>query len=159
MSVLDSINYASDVGTLSIGGSSLHTAAYSLLEESVLQLWTPRSHRGRNVVIPGAAGTRPKPRRVDESIYPMKLVIVGAVDDTGAVNSDVYEGLQENIAAVEAIIASPTPPTATLSATLTMPDASTLTADVQCGPLLIGDKFLDMVQATFELIVPAGRFA
>lgn len=151
------LNHLSDVGTLEIDTISLHTPAWTLTEQSVLRLWIPNAVRGSNVVIPGAAGARPYPRRRDQAVYTMELVICGEVDEDGEAHTTIYEGLQANIAALQAGLFEP-PEEATRSAELTMPDSTVLEAEVQVGPLILGEKFLDLVRATFDLTVPAGVF-
>lgn len=143
-------------GELEINGISMHTPAWCVTD--CIELWLPNAVRGQNVIIPGASGRRAYQMRRDESNYSLPMVITGYVDDLGDRYPDPWDGLQANIAflyanIVDAAIA------ATLPATLTMPDLSVRTANVQVRGLNLGNNPAPLRRATLELVVPSGLFS
>lgn len=119
------------LGALTINSISLHIAGcWNFID--VDQLWVPNAIKGDNLDISGAPGTRALPYDYDESLYVLPGVIGSRRDRTGALHTSVRLGLRLNIKEFEAqIVQPPTAPTAVYAASLTTPDADTLTADVQ----------------------------
>lgn len=150
-------------GTLTINSVSMHTAAWVV--NDVRPLYLPNAYRFGSVIIPGASGRRPYPYRVDEAVHVLPMWITGVYDRTGAAHSNKYTGLQTNLEYLRAnILTPPAAPTATLSASLLMPDASTRTADVQVlGVETRGTRASqehpEIFLAALTLVVPSGRFA
>lgn len=146
------------VGTLTINSIPLNTPAWGVLDLS--ELWGSQPPlRGNNVVIPGAVGTRAYPRRFDQSVWSLHMIISGFVDDMGVEYADEEVGLETNLAYLQTnVIDPPTPPTATRSASLLTPSGNTLTADVQVTGFDRGAKNLGLMRAVLELTIPGGRF-
>lgn len=150
-------------GTLTINGVSMHTAAWQVLD--VRPLYLPRAWRSGSVLIPGAAGRRPYPYRVDEAEFALPMWVTGVYDRTGAAHSNKFTGLQTNLEYLRAnVLTPPAAPTAVLSATLLMPDASTRTADVQVlgidvAPTAAANEHPEVFRAVLHLVIPSGRFA
>lgn len=150
-------------GTLTINGVSMHTAAWVV--NDVRPLYLPNAYRGGNVVIPGASGRRAYPYRVDQASHSLPMWITGVYDRTGAAHSNKYTGLQTNLEYLRAnILTPPTAPTATLSASLLMPDATTRTAEVQVlgvetRGVRASQEHPEVFLAVLELVIPSGRFA
>lgn len=143
-------------GELEIDGISLHTPAWCITD--CIQLWLPNATRGQNVIIPGANGKRAYPMRRDEANYSLPMAITGYVDEFGDRYADPWDGLQYNIAFLYANLVDVTIYANTLPATLTMPDLSVRTAEVQIRGLNLGDQPAPLRRATLELVVPSGRF-
>lgn len=151
------INLVPGQGELTVAGVSLCTRAWCVLDLS--PLWGIPDLRGQNTTLPSYAGRRPRPRRVDQTAYPLAFLITGAVDQDGDAHDDPVMGLATNLDYLwDNVVSPPDPPATTRAAELTMPDDSTRTADVQIvldpGELVGAyDK-----AGVLTLIVPAGRF-
>lgn len=150
-------------GTLTINGVSMHTAAWVV--NDVRPLYLPNAYRSGSVIIPGASGRRPYPYRVDEAEHVLPMWITGVYDRTGAAHSNKYTGLQTNLEYLRAnVLTPPSAPTATLSASLLMPDATTRTADVQVlgidtRGVRASNEHPEVFLAALNLVIPSGRFA
>lgn len=154
------LNSPETAGKLTIGGVDMHTPAWNVLD--VIPLWIHTMTRGENVLIPGAAGRRAYPRRVDESDYSLPMLIGGVANLSGTPYANRWTGLQTNIEYLRAnVVTPPAAPTATRAATLLMPDGTTRTADVQVLSLDIMNPGTTAasVEAVLNLRIPAGRFA
>lgn len=151
------LNCGTATGELTINGVSMHTRAWCCTD--LLELWTFQSTRGENVTLPGAAGRRPYPVRIEEAHYSLPMGLTGRVDRFGVPASDHFLQLQANIDYLRANVVDPTVD-ATVPATLLMPDGTTRTADVQVLALTPGvHGAAELALAVLELRVPAGRFA
>lgn len=148
-----------DTGKLTIDGVSCHIdGCWTCL--NVEELWTANAARGGNVVIPGSTGRRSYAWRVDESIYTLAFVFSGENDHNGVAWDSPWYGLQRNIEYFRSnVVAPPAAPTATVSASLLMPDGSTRTANVQPRILTVAGGGGSFVNGVLELVVPAGRFS
>jgi hypothetical protein len=60
-------------------------------------LWELPNQRGENIVIPGAAGKLPLPRRVDETDHALPFIVSGVVDENNTLASDYNEQLRKNL--------------------------------------------------------------
>ena len=149
-----------DMGSLTINSVNLFiTGCWTVT--NIEELWTGNAARGGNVVIAGATGQRAYPWRLDQSVYLLEMLFSGENNSSGTPYSNPYTGLVTNIEAFRAgVVAPPSAPTATYSATLTLPGGSTRTANVQPRVLTVkgsgGGPFAD---GQLELVVPLGRFA
>ena len=86
---------------LEIDGVPLSTPAWETTEAS--DLWSSPEVRGTDLVIPGAAGVRPYPRRPTVTPVTIELAIVGDVRWDGARHDDPRAGLAINCAHLEAL--------------------------------------------------------
>lgn len=146
------------LGKLTINGINMHNSAWNLPD--IRDLWLPRAYRGANVIVPGAAGQRPYPLRIDEGDYDLPMQITGVCDPNGHIYDDEFKGLQWNIEYLEAhVLTPPAAPTATQAATLLMPDGDTRVANVQVGPLIMGRRSGSITFAVLNVRVPSGVFA
>lgn len=148
------------LGKLTINGIDMHTPAWNVLDPT--PLYMPSDYLGENIRIPGSNGRRAYPLWVDQGHYVLPMLISGEVDLNGSPYADIWIGAQTNLQYLQTNVASPpTAPTATRSASLLMPDGTTLTADVQVFPFRTENLYLQkpLFRATLELIVPAGVFA
>lgn len=122
--------------------------------------------RGDNQLLPGAAGRRSYPRRVDQADHILHLTVNGYVDSAGTAYTATQTaqgiGMHLNLETLWTGVFSPiTTGPGTRAATYVMADAATtLTAAVQVTPLRrVGEDFNVYEQDfTFTLTVPAGRF-
>jgi hypothetical protein len=154
-----SVCISPEVGTLTINSVSLNTPAWGILDLS--ELWASQPPlRGTNVVLPGATGQRPYPRRFNEAKWALHMVISGVCDQTGAPYADEETGLQTNIGYLLAnVVDPPTPPAATRAASLLLPDGTTTrTANVQVTGFDRGAKNHGLMRAVLELTIPGGMF-
>jgi phosphoribosylformylglycinamidine (FGAM) synthase PurS component len=86
------------------------------------------------------------------------MVITGGVNLTGTPYADRWNGLYTNLAYLKSNVLDPTG-TATMSSTLTLPDASTLSADIQVDGFQSVRKVNAIHVYTIQLTIPAGEFA
>lgn len=147
-------------GTLTINSVSMHVnGAWTITD--LHELWLPNAERAGNVIIPGATGQRAYPWRTDASEYLLIMGIAGERNVSGVPYADQIVGLMTNVEYLRAnVLVPPTAPTATYSATLTLPGGGTpRTANVQPIHLDIGKRIGPNISAILTLVVPAGRFA
>lgn len=144
-------------GELVVADTSLRTPAWWTLDLS--PLWGPSDLRGTNIIVPSLAGRRARPRRVDQTSYPLAFWITGAVDQDGDAHANPVMGLATNLDYLwEHVASPPDPPETTRQAQLTMPDGSMRTADVQVT-LSVNEKVGPYdASAVLTVTVPAGRF-
>lgn len=147
-------------GYLVINTVPMHLSAWCCLDLS--PLWVPANSRGENAIVPGAPGRRAFPRRVDQTDVALRIVVSGEADVGGNpyTRGAIY-GLQQNLAYLCAhVVDPPTAPTATVAATLQLPNSPTvLTADVQVLQLEELFHVADFWRGLLHLRIPAGRFA
>ncbi len=147
-------------GILTINSVSLNTYAWCCLD--LRALYMPTDYRTGNVVIPGAHGRRPYAYWIDETTHDLPMFITGQVDLAGTPHADPWVGYQTNIAYLTShLLVPPTAPTATYSASITMPSGSTKSADVQVLGLQfqafdLNARFFQ--RAALTIRIPAGRF-
>jgi hypothetical protein len=142
---------------LDLAGVPMSTPAWEVL--NLQTLLSGPSVRGSNVIIPGAAGVRPRRRRATERTVSLELSIGGYKDPEGNTHDDPVEGLVLNILELRTL----TDPLATnnsvLTATLYWRDL-TLTAGVQVGALEIGAALGQFnVAATLDITLISGAFS
>jgi hypothetical protein len=137
--------------------TNLRTAAWWVLD--YMPLTGTANERGDNVPIGGANGTRAYPRIRHETTYSLNMLIVGTHDRSGTPSADPLSGLWLNIDDLRANVCGQYDmTTATRSATFTLPNATALTASVQCA-LHIGEvNGRSRIRAVFDVTIPAGRF-
>lgn len=140
---------------LEIDGFSLSTHAWETLDLS--PLWTRGRKRGGDRRIPKVDGARAYPRRYDVTVRPLKMVIVGHVDEDGVPYLDAREGLDTNVEAIQAAIVDP--PVAldgTRTALLHRP-LGTTTGPVHVLGLELGILGPAGLNAVLELSLPEGH--
>lgn len=114
------------------------------------ELLSEADQRGSDRVIPGSAGVLPQVRRRTVTRHVLQLVIRGTS----------YTGTQTNLMTLRALAAPTGTGDGTRACTITMPDATTLTANVHVGPLTVGksSRVGRNLLATLDISIPAGRF-
>lgn len=90
---------------LEIDGLPLLTPAWVC--RSLAPVWESPAVRGEDILIPGAAGVVPKPRRVTVTPITLELDIVGDFDWEGNRHTDQRHGLWTNAAHLNDHLASP----------------------------------------------------
>ena len=144
------------MGGWDIDGQDMSGPAWQPL--NLEQLWLPASNRVNNRVIPDVTGSEPfRPRKAERSVD-IQLVIAGDVDQTGSSNSDETEGFTDNIDTITAnVVDPPSAPTKTRTSTLTMPDGTTRTAEIQ----VVGFEYQpignNMARGVLTITIPAGE--
>lgn len=147
-------------GQLTIGGVALIGPAWTVVEEALTDLWLGGDLRGEDRIIPGAAGAIPYPRRWTVTRRSIPMWINPDVDRTGAAHSSPQVGLWLNIKYLrENVVDPPGTTTGTRAAVLTLPDATTRTADVHVLGLTLGVRGLGGFAAALDISIPAGVFA
>jgi hypothetical protein len=146
---------------IGVGLYPLNCPAWDIV--NLAPLWVEDEFRGDNVALPRINGSRAYPKRLAEGRHDLVLWVRGDADKNGAAHPEVWQGLYANLSALKAnVINPPSPPTATRTARLTLPNGtSTLTANVQFEGLRHEGDLDDPLEAIFTLtlIIPAGRFA
>lgn len=156
------IDCCESIGELAIQGEtdlvSLHMPSWCVV--SLVDLYMPPAVRGRNVLIPGASGTRAYPLRITETDYSLPMLIGGLQPDGSEPTAgQEIQQMLDNLAYLRAeILDPPAAPTATRAATLTMPDLTVLNAAVQVLGLTMGFHIGDFMRVMLELRIPAGGF-
>jgi hypothetical protein len=148
-------------GSLTINSLSMHTYAWTVLD--VRPLYIPQAYRGDNTLIPGVVGRHANRYRIDEASHSLLMWWTGDFDKTGAATANRFTGYQANLEEFTAAVLEP-PVSGLLAASITMPDASVLTADVQVRGLEFAgfDQAVESphrFNALLHVTVPAGRFA
>lgn len=143
---------------LSIGGVPLSTPAWEL--ENLQDLWSGPPTRGVDVVMPGADGQRPYPRKVDAWRVTLNLAIYGDVSWDGTANADARAGLWDAIAHLRANAFDPVATArGTRPLTMTLPDGTTVAATTIIERFAVGAALTPTaVRATADIIVPEGRW-
>lgn len=116
-----------------------------------------KSHRGSNLVLPGATGRRPYAGVIDEIDVAIEWNVDGIYDYTNARHSDVTKGVALNIAHYKALFMdNGNATTGLVAATLTQPDA-TLSASIQCRSFDVAwNNGRYSARVVTRIIVPAG---
>lgn len=123
-------------GTLTIDGISMNRPAWGIIPDEngnggLLQVITTVDVRGEDRVLPGASGVIPYRRRRTATRYTFRLIVTGDVDENGNPNADAKMGLIDNLLYLRDNVVDPlTTGDGTVPAIWTLPDASTLEADV-----------------------------
>lgn len=145
-------------GTLTINSLSMHTFAWRV--QDIRPLVSPAAFRGNNVIIPGASGQRAYPWRVDQADHTLDMLITGDCDASGTANVNVATGFYANWGTLRtSLLTPPVAPTATLAATIVLPDATTVAADVQVLGLELRNHTPHVDFAQLKLRIPAGYFS
>lgn len=154
-----------DSGTLTLGGLSMHTAAWGILD-SLRPLYLPVDFRGENDLLPGVAGRQENPVYVDETTHQLRMVIVGHLNPAGVVYPDPDVGLDTNIGLLRAVTDPPVSSTSTRTASLVLRSGAVVAGPVQPLGLRLGEaqRGTDAVsglpgivqRATLVLRIPAG---
>lgn len=154
-----SVCISDDVGTLVVGGTSLNTPAWGILDLSDLWAILPPL-KGNNVPLPESPGQRAYPRRFNQQVVSLPMDVSGICDQTGALYGNDEIGLETNLAYLFAnVFDPPTPPTATRAGVLTMPSGASRTANVQVTDFHRREiKTRGLYRALVEFTIPRGRF-
>lgn len=144
-------------GHLAIDGVSMHTGAWCCLD--LRPLYFSAKKRGENVVIPGASGQRAYPMRKDQTDVTLRMLISGAVNVVGTPSPHgPIRGLWDNLDFLDTyVVGPPAAPTATRTATVTLPGGLVKTAAVQVVDLVRGEGTAELIRAGLVLRLPAGR--
>lgn len=141
---------------LEISSTPLATPAWRVLDLSRLY---GMSKRGTDLVMPGAEGVRPYERVVTFRSVALPLIVFGAQDRTGASNSNIYLGLDDNVDALMAAIVEPPGTTAGTRAAVWHRATGNFTADVHVEGLDPEAWGRGWCRFSLELSIPAGRWA
>lgn len=148
---------------LTINGIALAGPAWDV--PLLMPLWMEDEIRGDNLVLPGAAGRRSFPRRIDEMTHTLNLWVNGYANQAGtpytAAQAVSGFGLVTNLNFLRANVFDPVSTGRGVQvATLTMPGGiATRTANVQVTPLrMIGNANTAEQLFSFTMTIPAGRF-
>ena len=155
---MPALTWNSAAGDLTIGGVSMNTPAWKVLNLAVL--WQPAAQRGQDRLVPSATGVRKFQRRATVTEHDLELLIVGSHTRTGSTNADLFEGLQVNVDYLISNVVNPTGATdGTRSAVLTMPDGTTRTEPVHVTGMQFGETSQDgaYLKAVLSISVPSGR--
>jgi len=99
---------------------SLHTHAWNAPD--LAPLWTALARRGRNRLLPTAAGVIAYRRRTTEIDVTLDFAVCGEVDKNGVAYADPWIGLQTNLEELhDQIFADPATTAGTRNTRLTMP--------------------------------------
>lgn len=143
--------------TLTVNGVLLDRAGAWGHRWGLLRLLGGPDVRGSNTLIPGAAGTVANKLRTTETVYDLELMVHGHKKFDNSAWSDPITGKFGNLLYLQDNVADPAS-TATVAATLTLPDATTRTAQVQIRGWEVASDHGPGCVVTYDLVVPAGRF-
>lgn len=148
------------LGTLTIDGFALNGPAWDI--PNPMKLLAEASLRGENTTLPGAAGRRGNPRRLDQSEHDLAFLITGEADSTGTPHADPWFGLEANLDTLWTNVFAPVASgRGTRAAVFTTVAGSVRTATVQVEPLHLPNDIDDptLVEAVLHLTILTGRFA
>jgi len=156
---LGPLDYVSDEGDLTINFVPMRTPAWSILD--LTPLWMPAALRGANRIVPGAAGVIVNPKRKTETRHELVLVMTGGVDISGVAYPNRWHGLYTNMEYLKANVLDPPTGVGIVSRTaeLTLPDASTLTAEIQVEDFQPVNKVNAIHVYTMGIVIPMGEFS
>lgn len=154
-------------GTLTIGAVSMNRAAWAVLGDEtgqggMMQLATGGEQRGSDRLLPSSTGVIAYPRRLTVTTADLRLLIVGDVDETGALNADKKIGLVDNIDYIYDNVVTPTGTgDGTRAATLDLPGQVQRSANIHVIGMvqqqyLLGDNPIWV--GTLRISIPGGRF-
>lgn len=144
------------MGGWDIDGQDMSGPAWQPL--NLEQLWLPAPNRVRNRVVPGVAGSTAFRPRVAERAVDIQLIIAGDVNQSGTPNGDETEGFTDNIDTITTnVVDPPTAPTKTRTSTLTMPDGTTRTAEIQVVGFSYEPIGNNMARGVLSIVIPAGE--
>lgn len=144
-------------GTLTIGGVSMNTAAWSVSE--LWRLWgTQGDWRGTDRVLPYAEGVRSYPRWRNGLRLSLPMIITGHVNSSGVANANPMAGLAANMATLAAVVVPPAGASGSITRTISVTRPGTTTLTGTCIPLGVtpGNVTSSIMRATLELLIPAG---
>lgn len=143
-------------GTLTIGGTLLNTAAYTVGD--LWRLWGAQGdYRGTDRVLPYAQGVTSYPRWRNGLRLSLPMVISGHVTSAGVAVANPMSQLASHMVTLAGVCTPPDPTTTvTRTISLLMPNGTTKTGT--CVPLGItgGTVTAYIMRATLELLIPAG---
>lgn len=142
-----------EAGELKVDGATMHRSAFAVV--NVRALWNPAVKRGDSLFIPGLSGRLIMPKRRDETVHALPMLIDGRIDATGAQHPDDIDGLQANIDWIEANITNPTNGGRTL--TLTNRQATSTKTGQAHLSLIPGEQLGSLSRAVLEVTLPLGR--
>lgn len=156
------LNCRNRYGSLAINSVELSSPAWCF--DDLTPLWPGGGDvRGANRLISHAVGTLARRRRHTETRFDLEGVITGWYDSDGLWLSNRAQGLIDNQSDLASGLGmaddAPAGVTGTVAAVLTMPDASTMTADVHVLKLTVGRPVNDVTRAVLTISIPTGRFA
>jgi hypothetical protein len=137
---------------LEINSTPLATPAWRITDLSRLY---GLETRGSDRILPGADGMLPYRRRVTSKIVGLPLLVSGAQDHEAGANSDIYEGLDDNI---DYLIEHVATPGASPYAAVWHRANGAVEADVQIEGFSPEAWGRGWVRFTLEISIPAGIF-
>lgn len=145
-------------GTLTLGGVNLNTQGWTVKE--LWRLWGgQRDYRGTDRLIPFVDGVLSYPRWLNGLRLSLPMIITGFVNSSGATYANSMQGLQTNLATINAVAQAPDPLTTNGTRTISLltPLGTTLTGTVIPLGLVPGAVTTYIMKATLELLIPAGK--
>lgn len=122
-------------------------------------LWSEAKQRGSNRVLPGVAGQKAYQRRRDTTERTVTMQVFGDIDgQTGTPYTNMRIGLQTNWMYLQQLVKPTGLTDGTRSATLTLPDGTSLTQTVHVESLEPHDVYKNFMVADLTLSLPGGTF-
>lgn len=149
------IRQANCHGTLTLGGMSMNTSAWAVL--NVASLWEPAPVRRENMLIPFARGRLPVAGYLDERKDSLLILVTGTCDDDGVPYADPYVGLETNINILNSNLFSYADVVGHLSAVLTLPSGATRSGPLQFNSVQFGWEVGVAVTITADYTLPYGK--
>lgn len=143
---------------LEVAGVPLSTPAWETTDAS--ELWSSPEVRGADLLLPGAVGVRPYPRRATVTPVTVELAVVGDTDWEGNPYAEVRAGLATNCRHLQSLAdRSAAAPDGTVTATLHYaPGApvASIAGPVHVLRLRFARQGPNLATGQLELSIPAG---
>ena len=142
---------------LTINGLSVTSRSHVC--EDISGVYAPPQPRGQTRVVPGQPGELPRRLQPGAARFSLPVVVFGDCEPDGTPYADVREGLRVNLDLVRQAASPASSAPWTVTATHTLPDGATRTAQVQVvsveGPVPIGPSAARVV---LDVVVPSGTW-
>lgn len=138
---------------LEIASTPLATPAWRVTNLSALY---GMNKRGSDLVMPGAAGSRPYQRQIASRTASLPLIVYGTHDRTGTPYGNVYAGIDDNVDALMTAIVDPPGTTAGTRAAIWHRATGNYTADIHVEAFEPETWGRGWVRFVLDLSVPAG---
>ena len=140
-------------GSLTVAGKSLNTKGWASLNNFVMH--TAPLKRGENLLIGGRTGRLAMPKRNDESIRTLEILVIGSCNSAGTPYANKVHGMWTNYYELYNAVFNLTG--TSHSASLTVPGGATRTGTVQIGDSELQETETESaLLVTLDLILPTG---
>lgn len=146
-----------DAVYLEIDGVPLSTPGWECLNP--MDMRKGPATRGKDRVIPGAAGTRGKLRRPAPTKHQLQFVVVGDQSSDGTVNTDPVVGLDVNLQALRDLTDATGIGVPAKEAILHLPSGGTLSGDIHIELFDWQYEGPSAASATMDITILAGALA